>query len=60
VVQTLLGHKVRLTINTDGPYMLGTDMRREVDRVIEHKVMTEDQVEDALKNARSATFLPKV
>jgi adenosine deaminase len=60
VVQTLLGHKVRLTLNTDGPYMLGTDMRRELERVIEHGVMTEAQVERALMTAREATFLTRV
>jgi adenosine deaminase len=59
VVQTLLGQKVKLTLNTDGPYMLGTDMRREVERVIEHGVMTEAQVDRALWTAREATFLPK-
>jgi adenosine deaminase len=59
VVQTLLGQKVKLTLNTDGPYMLGTDMRREVERVVEHGVMTEAQVEGALWTAREATFLPK-
>ena len=60
VVHTLLGNGVRLTLNTDGPYMLSTDMRREVERVIEHGVMTETQVEDALQIAREATFLPRL
>jgi adenosine deaminase len=59
VVQTLLGNGVKLTLNTDGPYMLGTDMRREIERVIEHDVMTEPQVEQALWVAREATFLTR-
>jgi adenosine deaminase len=60
VVQTLLGEKVKLTLNTDGPYMLSTDMRREVERVVEHDVMSESQVEDALRVADEATFLNRL
>ena len=60
VVQTLLGGKVKLTLNTDGPYMLSTDMRREVERVVEHDVMSESQVEDALRVADEATFLNRL
>lgn len=60
VVKTLLGYKVKLTLNTDGPYMLDTDMLREVERVISHGVMTADQVEASLRVAREATFLARL
>jgi adenosine deaminase len=60
VVQTLLGEKVKLTLNTDGPYMLSTDMLREVERVIDHGVMDERQVEEAIVVAREATFLTRL
>src|SRR5207244_70091 len=33
VVRTFLEHGVKLTINTDATYMLGTDLRREVELV---------------------------
>jgi len=60
VVQTLLAAGVRLTLNTDGPYLLGTDMHREVQKVLEHGVLTEPQLDECLATAREATFLKKL
>ncbi len=57
IARVLLDRKVRLTINTDGPYLLDTDMAREVALVVEHGVLGEAEVEQALAVAREATFL---
>ena len=57
IVRTLLDRGVRLTLNTDGPYLLDTDMAREVAAVLEHGVMSEAEVDTALRVAREASFL---
>ncbi len=57
IVRVLLDRRVRLTINTDGPYLLDTDMAREAARVVEHGVMTEAEVDAAIAVAREASFL---
>ncbi len=57
VVRTLLDRGVKLTINTDGPYLLDTDMAREVAALLEERVMTEDEVDRAIAVAREASFL---
>ncbi len=57
IVRKLLNSQVKVTLNTDGTYLLDTDMAREVALVLEHKVMSEDEVEEALLVAREASFL---
>ena len=58
IVQTFLDRGVKLTLNTDGPYLLETDMRSEVDLVEKHGIMTRDQVDRALACAREYSFIP--
>jgi adenosine deaminase len=60
VVQTLLAAGVKITLNTDGPYLLGTDMHREVQKALEHRLLTETQLDECLATARAATFLHKL
>ena len=60
VVQRLIGAGVKLTVNTDGPYLLGTDMHREVQKSVEHGLLTEPQLEECLATAREATFLKRL
>jgi adenosine deaminase len=48
---------VRFTINTDGPYLLDTNMRTEVRLLRESGVLSEEQLEQALRWAREATFI---
>ena len=48
---------VRFTINTDGPYLLNTHLRRELEMLIDAKALTESQVERCIAVARAATFL---
>jgi len=59
IVRVLLDHRIKLTINTDGPYLLNTNMAREVASVLDHQLMTEEQLEVALANAHAASFLDK-
>ncbi|MGO8968285.1 MAG: adenosine deaminase family protein [Myxococcaceae bacterium] len=57
IVQTLLDRGVKLTLNTDGPYLLETDMQSEVQLVEKHGIMTPAQVDQALATAREASFI---
>jgi adenosine deaminase len=48
---------VKFTINTDGPYLLDTNMRSEVRMLREEGVLSDEQIEQAISWAREATFL---
>jgi adenosine deaminase len=58
IVQTFLARGVKVTLNTDGPYLLETDMQSEVDLVEKHGIMTPAQVDQALAWAREYSFIP--
>jgi len=58
IVQTFLDRGVKLTLNTDGPYLLETDMRSEVALVEKYGIMSPDQVDQALATAREYSFIP--
>ncbi len=57
VVRTLLDRRVKVTLNTDGPYLLDTDMAREVQLSVKHGLMNDREVDEALVIAREASFL---
>jgi len=48
---------VKFTINTDGPYLLDTNMRTEVRMLKDAAVLSEEQLEQAQRWAREATFV---
>lgn len=57
VVKIFLDRGVKLTINTDGPYLLDTDMHREVELCQQHGVLDAQGVDRCLAWAREASFL---
>ena len=57
VLQAFWEHRVRFTINTDGPYLLDTSLQREVDLLRDGKVLAAEQIEQAFRWAREATFV---
>jgi adenosine deaminase len=57
VLQRFWARGVRFTINTDGPYLLDTNMRSEVRMLREAGVLSEEQIEQAIRWAREATFV---
>ncbi|HYQ80817.1 MAG TPA: adenosine deaminase [Anaeromyxobacteraceae bacterium] len=57
VLQAFWRHGVRFTINTDGPYLLDTSLRREVDLLLDGQVLASEQMDQALRWAREATFV---
>jgi adenosine deaminase len=48
---------VKFTINTDGPYLLDTNMRSEVKLLRDAGVLSDEQIDQALQWAREATFV---
>jgi adenosine deaminase len=48
---------VRFTINTDGPYLLGTHLRQEFDLLLGQGALTADQAARCIETARAATFV---
>jgi adenosine deaminase len=59
IVRTLWDRGVKVTLNTDGPYLLETDMQREVELVETNGILTPDQVDQALAWAREYSFIPR-
>ena len=57
IVRTFWDRGVKFTINTDGPYLLDTDMRTEVNLVEKNGILTPDQVDQTLQWARQYSFL---
>jgi adenosine deaminase len=57
IIRTLWDRRVKFTINTDGPYLLDTDMRTEVDLVEKNGILTPEQVDQTLAWARQYSFL---
>jgi adenosine deaminase len=50
--------KIKYTINTDGPEMLITNLRNEVDFLLRNGILDEDEVLRANRYAFAATFIP--
>ncbi|HYX89932.1 MAG TPA: adenosine deaminase, partial [Myxococcaceae bacterium] len=57
IVRTFWDRGVKITFNTDGPYLLDTDMRREVELIERNGVLTPEQVDQTLAWARQYSFL---
>jgi adenosine deaminase len=57
VFAALKGHGVKYTINTDGPEMLRTNLRGEMEFLLEEKLLTEADLGQANKTAFGASFI---
>lgn len=57
IFETLMEFGVKFTINTDGPELHQVNLREEFKRLIEHKVLTEEQIIKANKMATKARFV---
>lgn len=58
IVRTFQDRKVPITINTDGPYLLDTDMRTEFALCLQHEVLDEQQMDECIATAHAASFIP--
>jgi adenosine deaminase len=50
---------VKITFNTDGPYLLETDMQREVELIESNGILSSLQVDQTLAWARDHSFIPR-
>jgi adenosine deaminase len=57
IYQALLKHKVKFTINTDGPEMYRTNIHKEQEFLITNKILTRAQIDQCTKWAFDATFI---
>lgn len=57
IYETLISHHVPFTINTDGPEMQMISLRSEYAMLLEHGILTKQQLLEANKTATKATFL---
>jgi adenosine deaminase len=57
IIEKLQHHKVPFTINSDGPELLGTNVKEEFERLVIRKVFTEDDVVIATETAKKAAFI---
>ena len=57
IIRTFWDRGVKFTINTDGPYLLDTDMQTEVDLVEKNGILTAEQVDQTLAWARQYSFI---
>ena len=58
IIQTLKKHHVVFTINSDGPELLQTDVKRELELLIQNCVLNREEVLSIIRFARKASFIP--
>jgi len=59
ILQRFWQRGVKFTLNTDGPYLLETSLRREVEMLRENLVLADEQIEQTFRWAREATFVER-
>jgi adenosine deaminase len=50
---------VRMTINTDGTYLLGTTLRKEFDLLLGERIVSDSEAHAYIDNAKAASFIPR-
>jgi len=57
IMRTFWDRGVKFTINTDGPYLLDTDMRKEIELIENNHILTSHQIDQTLAWAREYSFI---
>ncbi len=57
LLQAVVAAEVPFTINTDGPEMICTSLRKERTLLTHHGILTDNQLADAEEHAKNASFL---
>lgn len=57
IFDSLNSHKVKYTINTDGPEMLMTNLRNEIEFLLKNRIVSEDDLARANKQAFGSSFV---
>ena len=60
IIKTYLKHKIKFTINTDGPEMYCTNIAKEQDYLMKNGILTAAEIAKCTQWAFAATFLDKV
>lgn len=58
IVQTFKKRKIPFTINTDGPYLLDTNLARESTMLLDAGILTPEELAESFRVAREASFIP--
>jgi adenosine deaminase len=58
ILRTFNDRGVRFTINTDGPYLLGTHLRQEYDLLLNAGLLSEAEALRCIETTKQATFIP--
>ncbi len=58
VLRIFKQHKIPFTINTDGPYLLDTNMARECTLLMDAGILTSQEVHACFEVAQKASFIP--
>ncbi len=59
VLRTLVEHDVAFTISTDGPEMLRSTLRSELNLLLRHRILSLDEVRRAIEAGERASFLDR-
>jgi len=57
IINKLKEFKVKFTINTDGPYLLNSNMKKEIDLLLNNDIMTEEELKQSFALAREVSFI---
>lgn len=57
IVRTLISNKVLFTINSDGPELIGTNVKEEFRRLFKLQILSAKEIEKAIQIAKSSTFI---
>ena len=56
-MRTFLEARVPFTINTDNPYLSHTNLRYEIDLLLNNKILTKEELTNCFERARKYTFI---
>jgi adenosine deaminase len=59
ILRALVEHRVRFTVSTDGPEMLRSYLRDELNLLMRHEILSLAEVEAAIATGHEATFLDR-
>lgn len=58
IIHTFKKHHVSFTINSDGPEFLQTDVKRELELLLQNRILDKQEVLSIIRFARKASFIP--
>jgi adenosine deaminase len=59
IIRRLIDHRVKFVLSTDGPEMLQSYLRDEINLLLRNEIMTIEEVTDVLATARRASFVDR-